>query len=98
MELFVNGKSQGIKSKDDNHLHVSWHVKYEPGSVKVVARKAGTVVAEKEIRTAGTPSMIRLTPDRNILKTDGTDLSFVTVEILDAERNICPLADNLVSF
>lgn len=42
--------------------------------------------------------MIRLTPDRNILKTDGTDLSFVTVEILDAEGNICPLADNLVRF
>ena len=98
VELFVNGKSQGIKSKDDNHLHVSWRVKYEPGSVKVVARKAGTVVAEKEIRTAGTPSMIRLTPDRNILKADGTDLSFVTVEILDAEGNICPLADNLVRF
>ena len=31
VELFVNGKSQGIKSKDDNHLHVSWRVKYEPG-------------------------------------------------------------------
>ena len=56
------------------------------------------MVAEKEIRTAGTPSMIRLTPDRNILKADGTDLSFVTVEILDAEGNICPLADNLVRF
>lgn len=42
--------------------------------------------------------MIRLTPDRNILKANGTDLSFVTVEILDAEGNICPLADNQVRF
>ena len=75
-----------------------WRVKYEPGNIKVVARKDGKVIAEKEVRTAGAPSMIRLTPDRTVLKADGTDLSFVTVEILDAEGNLCPLADNLVNF
>lgn len=98
VELFVNGKSQGVKAKDENHLHVFWRVKYEPGSVKVVARKDGKVVGEKEIRTAGEPKKIRLTPDRNTLNADGKDLSFVTVEIVDAEGNLCPLADNLVHF
>lgn len=98
VELFVNGKSQGVKAKDENHLHVVWRVKYEPGSVKVVARKDGKVVGEKEIRTAGEPKKIRLTPDRNTLNADGKDLSFVTVEIVDAEGNLCPLADNLVHF
>ena len=98
VELFVNGNSQGVKSKDENHLHVVWRVKYEPGNIKVVARKDGKVIAEKEVRTAGAPSMIRLTPDRSVLKADGTDLSFVTVEILDAEGNLCPMADNLVNF
>ena len=98
VELFVNGKSQGVKTKDENHLHVVWRVKYEPGSVKVVARKDGKIVGEKEIRTAGEPKKIRLTPDRNTLNADGKDLSFVTVEIVDAEGNLCPLADNLVHF
>ena len=98
VELFVNGKSQGVKAKDENHLHVVWRVKYEPGSVKVVARKDGKVVGEKEIQTAGEPKKIRLTPDRNTLNADGKDLSFVTVEIVDAEGNLCPLADNLVHF
>lgn len=98
VELFVNGKSQGVKAKDENHLHVVWRVKYEPGSVKVVARKDGKVVGEEEIRTAGEPKKIRLTPDRNTLNADGKDLSFVTVEIVDAEGNLCPLADNLVHF
>lgn len=98
VELFVNGKSQGVKAKDENHLHVVWRVKYEPGSVKVVAQKDGKVVGEKEIRTAGEPKKIRLTPDRNTLNADGKDLSFVTVEIVDAEGNLCPLADNLVHF
>lgn len=91
VELFVNGKSQGVKAKDENHLHVVWRV-------KVVARKDGKVVGEKEIRTAGEPKKIRLTPDRNTLNADGKDLSFVTVEIVDAEGNLCPLADNLVHF
>lgn len=98
VELFVNGKSQGVKAKDENHLHVVWRVKYEPGSVKVVARKDGKVVGEKEIRTAGEPKKIRLTSDRNTLNADGKDLSFVTVEIVEAEGNLCPLADNLVHF
>ena len=98
VELFVNGNSQGVKSKNDKQLHVSWRVKYEAGCVKAVARKNGQVVAEKEIRTAGAPASIRLSADRTVLKADGTDLSFVSVEILDAEGNLCPLADNLVHF
>ena len=66
--------------------------------MKVVARKEGKVVGEKEIRTAGTPAQIRLTPDRSNLYADGRDLSFVTVEILDKDGNLCPNADNLVRF
>ena len=41
---------------------------------------------------------MRLTADRDVIKADGTDLSFVTVEILDAEGNIVPTADNQVYF
>lgn len=98
VELFVNGKSQGVKSKTNDCLHVLWRVKYEPGSVKVVARKKGIVVAEKEIRTAGKPKKIYLTPDRTLLTADGKDLSFVTVEVLDNEGNLCPNADNMIRF
>ncbi len=98
VELFVNGKSQGVKAKTPDCLHAAWRVKFEPGSVKVVARKEGKVVGEKEIRTAGTPAQIRLTPDRSNLYADGRDLSFVTVEILDKDGNLCPNADNLVRF
>lgn len=98
VELFVNGKSQGVRSKTPDCLHAAWRVKFEPGSVKVVARKDGKIVGEKEIRTAGEPSQIRLAPDRSVLAADGKDLSFVTVEILDKDGNLCPNADNLVNF
>lgn len=98
VELFVNGESQGVRSKDTDHLHVVWNVTYQPGTVKVVARKDGKEVRSQEIRTAGEPAQIRLTPDRRVIKADGTDLSFVTVEVLDKDGNLCPNAEDLVKF
>lgn len=98
VELFVNGKSQGVRSKGDDDYHVTWSVPFEPGTVKIVSRKDGKTVAEKSISTAGEPARIRLTPDRASIAADGNDLSFVTVEILDSEGNLCPTADNEVTF
>lgn len=98
VELFINGKSQGTRAKDAQHLHVVWNVTFEPGTVKVVARKNGVETASREIHTAGEPAQIRLTPDRSTIKSNGTDLSFVTVEILDKDGNLCPNAENLVQF
>ena len=98
VELYINGKSQGVRRKDAEHLHVVWNVTFEPGTVKVVARKNGAETASQEIHTAGEPAQIRLTPDRSTIKSNGTDLNFVTVEILDKDGNLCPNADNLVQF
>lgn len=99
VELFINGKSQGVRKKSNEHeYHVAWHVTYEPGEVRVVARKNGKQVDEKIIRTAGAPHHIRLTPNRNVLKANGRSLSFVTVEVVDKEGNLCPWADQNIQF
>ena len=103
-ELFVNGKSMGIRQKEKSNLYkryrLMWDdVIYEPGEIKVVAYdKDDKVVAEQIIRTAGETYSIKLTADRNKIKSDGKDLSFVTVEILDKDGNLCPKADNLLFF
>lgn len=98
VELFVNGVSQGVRSKGKDDFHVVWRVKFEPGTVKAVSRKDGEVVAEKEIRTAGEPAQIRLTPDRDVIHADGKDLCFVKVEVLDKDGNLCPNAENDITF
>lgn len=98
VELFVNGVSQGGRSKGKDDFHVVWRVKFEPGTVKAVSRKDGEVVAEKEIRTAGEPAQIRLTPDRDVIHADGKDLCFVKVEVLDKDGNLCPNAENDITF
>ncbi|MCM2369167.1 glycoside hydrolase family 2 TIM barrel-domain containing protein [Aporhodopirellula aestuarii] len=77
---------------------MSWDVPFAPGSLRVVGYLDGKPVAEKEIKTAGAPARVKLTPDREELAADGSDLSYVTVRIEDAEGNFCPLASNLVRF
>ena len=98
VELVVNGKSAGFSKKTGSRRHAEWRVRYEPGMVEAVAWKNGEAVRRKVIRTAGSPAQVRLTPDRREIAADGRDLSYVTVEILDKDGNLCPDADNLVKF
>jgi beta-galactosidase len=97
-ELFLNGISQGVRKKAPNEFHVVWRLTYQPGTIRVVTRKNGREVLSQEIKTAGEPYQIRLTPDRKEIAADGTDLSFVTVEILDRDGNLCPNAENQIYF
>lgn len=98
IELYVNGKSQGVRKPEPGKYHAQWRVRFVPGTVKAVSRKDGQTVATAEVRTAGKPAAIRLTPDRETIHADGYDLSYVLVEIIDNDGNVCPHADNTVSF
>jgi beta-galactosidase len=98
VELFLNGKSLGTKRKSGDELHVSWRVPYQPGTLKAISRKNGKVVLTQEVRTAEQPAKILLVPDRTNIKADGTDLSFVTVKVVDKNGTVFPRADNLVRF
>jgi beta-galactosidase len=98
VELFLNGKSLGVKKKQGDDLHVMWRLKFEPGTLKAVSRKNGKVVLTREIHTAGKPAKIELIADRRNIKADGKDLSFISVKILDKDNNVVPDADNLVNF
>lgn len=103
-ELFINGKSQGIREKNDsthlNRYRLMWNeTRYEPGEVKVVAYNAdGSVAGEKTIKTAGKPDHIVLTPNRTTMKADGEDLVYITVQIADKDGNIVPTESREVKF
>ncbi|RKR83126.1 beta-galactosidase [Mucilaginibacter gracilis] len=98
VELYLNGKSVGVKHKTGDDLHVMWRLKYEPGTLKAVSRKSGKVVLTSEIKTAGAPAKIELIADRKTIKADGSDLSFITAKILDKDGNVVPNADNAIQF
>ncbi|WP_400073705.1 beta-galactosidase GalB [Zobellia russellii] len=77
---------------------LSWKVPFQPGNLRVIGYKDGKAVAEKIINTAKKASKIRLTADRSQISADGKDLSFIEVDITDADGNLVPLADNQVQF
>ena len=104
VELFVNGKSQGVRRKAAHsdagwkpglttEYHVGWRVIFEPGEVKAVSRKDGQVVCEQTIRTAGAPARIRLSKDYQ-----GKELTFITAEVVDKDGNLCPWAEDMITF
>lgn len=98
VELFVNGKSVGKRSKKGDDLHVMWRIPFQAGTLKAISRKNGKTVLEKEIKTAGNPSQLKLTADRSTIKADKNDLSFVTVDILDDKETLVPNANNEINF
>lgn len=98
VELFLNGKSLGVKQKQNDDLHVQWRVPYEPGVVKAVSRKAGKEVLVKEIITASAATRIILEADRTVLNGKIDDLSFITAKVVDAQGVVEPNANNLITF
>ena len=81
------------KARLNSEYHVGWRVVFDPGEVKVVARKDGKVVGEQTIKTAGAPARIRLSKDYQ-----GKNTTFVTAEVVDKDGNLCPWAEDQIYF
>lgn len=103
-ELFLNGRSLGIREKCDSTLQhrfrLMWNdVRYEPGELTVVAYDSeGNKAMQKSVRTAGEPYALELISARESLSADGKDLLYVTVRIVDRDGNLCPLDSRKVRF
>ncbi|CCY36687.1 putative septum site-determining protein MinC [Alistipes sp. CAG:831] len=103
-ELFLNGKSLGVREKCDSTLQhrfrLMWNdVRYEPGELTVVAYDSeGNKAMQKSVRTASEPYALELIPARESITADGKDLLYVTVRIVDQDGNLCPLDSRKVRF
>ena len=76
----------------------NFSVPYAAGVLKAVAIERGKPAAEAVLRTVGEPARVRLTADRTSLRANGQDLSFLTVEAVDAGGQPHPNAEHEVSF
>lgn len=97
-ELYINGVSQGVKSKKKNELHLSWPVVFTRGELKAIGRNADGTTREMKIYTASKPERLRLTADRQTIIADGEDLAFVTISVADKYGFEVPYANNQLNF
>jgi beta-galactosidase len=97
VELFLNGKSLGIKDMKIND-RLDWKVNYEPGILEANGFKNGKKILSKKVETTGEPSSIQLIPDKNKTAADGSDVSIITVQINDKNGLMVPTADNGIKF
>lgn len=99
VQLFLNDKLIGEKPTGrEQEFKATFSVPYAPGILKAVGIRGNRPVAESVLTTAGEASALRLTADRTVVGADGEDLSFVTVEALDAQGRPQLRADQEVEF
>ncbi|WP_044206450.1 glycoside hydrolase family 2 TIM barrel-domain containing protein [Flammeovirga sp. OC4] len=103
-ELFLNGKSLGIRTKDASQLYDSYRLRwddivYQKGELKVVALdKKGNILAEEVKYTAGSPVALQVELDRNQVAANGEEVVYATISVVDKEGVLCPRANNLIHF
>jgi beta-galactosidase len=97
VELFLNGRSLGIKDVPHDS-HAEWQVPFQPGQLLAKASTDGKTVVTEELETTGAAARIQLSPARTTLHADGEDAVVVPVSLLDGHGRIVPDAVNRVSF
>jgi beta-galactosidase len=99
VRLYLGDRLIGVKpTTRAERFQANFSVSYAPGVLRAVALQSGKAIAEAVVRTVAEPVRVRLTADRTSIHADGQDLSFVTVEAVDATGQPHPNADRQVSF
>lgn len=112
-ELFLNGKSQGVRKRGmeggtfnqarqtigKNAYRFTWEdVVYEPGELKVVVKKDGKEWATAVRATTGKAARMGVEADRKTIVGDARDLAYLEVSVQDAKGNVVPTDCRKVTF
>ena len=99
VQLYLNDKLIGEKpTTRSQQFKATFSVPYAAGTLKTVGIQAGKKAQTTILKTAGPIVGLRLTPNRTTITADGEDLSFITVESVDAHGNFQPNGDQTVTF
>ena len=100
VELLLNGKSLGKGQRTDTFLFTFASVKWEPGKLEAVSRRAGREISRYSIETAGKPAALKMhwieAPAQ--FRADGADIRMAEIEVVDNQSRRCPLANDMVTF
>jgi beta-galactosidase len=99
VELFLNNVSLGRKKTNrSNEWIATWDVSYEPGVLRAKGYDEKGATETCDLITAEKPAQLRLKADRDTISSDGQDLSYITVELLDQNGIRNPTAEEPIEF
>ena len=91
VRLLLNGKEIGVKRvSTETQFKAEFDVPYAAGELKAIALANGSQIAEVKFKTAAQPAALRLKGDRQSIRRDRNDLSYVTLEVLDQDGEVVP--------
>jgi len=91
-------EQQSYQAQNRGYAAPSWKVPFQPGVLRVVAKKNGQVVATDELRTAGPAAKIALETSHPDIAPDFDDAAFVTATVVDENGVRVPSAKNPITF
>ncbi|MGQ1783826.1 MULTISPECIES: sugar-binding domain-containing protein [unclassified Saccharicrinis] len=91
VELFVNGKSYGVKSPHDFEDHiVKYLVPYQEGEIKAVGINGDKTVSNYALRSAKWVTKVQLKTDRTTMKANGYDVVHIEANLTTGKGDIVP--------
>lgn len=97
VELIVNKKSHGKQIMPRNG-HLSWKVKYAPGTVEAIGYKNGKRAMNQVVATTGSPSSVGLVAEKTEIRANREDIVVVKVQLNDAKGMAVPDANIDIAF
>jgi beta-galactosidase len=104
VELFVNGKSLGIKQNDTTDIkrrnRILWErTPYRAGKITAVAYKNGKEIARHELETTGKAVALKMEIENSAAwKADGMDLQYIKLYAVDAKGRVVPVLTGEATF
>ena len=97
VELQLNGHTVGTApSGATRRFRSEFDVPYAPGELVAIARNGGVETARTTLRSAAGPHRLRVQADRAEIRADDTDLSYVTIELVDEAGTLVTSSDRIV--
>jgi hypothetical protein len=98
-ELFVNGKTCGLKKMSDSINHMLWwDVPYEDGLLHAKGFWGDKAICTSELKTHGKPKRIQTKMDCDLLSADEMDIAHVEVNVVDDAGALVYDANNEISW
>ena len=95
VKLALNGKIIATQTIPDGSITASFEIIYEPGILIAKSYDDGKEIGSSSCQPQANLQAIRLVADRSSIHNDLNDLSYVKVEIVDANGNLVPSVDDL---